>query len=49
MKNSAFPCALDQTLDRADSDVVLIVNGVPDNLSVLGLDAQRREIFDSCF
>lgn len=49
MKNNAFPSALDQTLDRADSDVVLIVDDVPDNLSVLGLYAQRREIFDSCF
>ena len=35
MKNNAFPSALDQTLDRADSDVVLIVDDVPDNLSVL--------------
>ncbi|WP_332777357.1 response regulator transcription factor [Polaromonas sp.] len=29
------PNALDQTLDRANSDVVLIVDDVPDNLSVL--------------
>jgi len=35
MKNNAPPSALDQTLDRANSDVVLIVDDVPDNLSVL--------------
>ena len=31
----AFERALDRTLDRANSDVVLIVDDVPDNLSVL--------------
>ena len=30
-----LPDPLDQTLDRANSDVVLIVDDVPDNLSVL--------------
>jgi CheY-like chemotaxis protein len=29
------PASLDKTLDRANSDVVLIVDDVPDNLSVL--------------
>jgi DNA-binding response OmpR family regulator/DNA-binding CsgD family transcriptional regulator len=35
MKNSQAPKPLDLTLDRANSDVVLIVDDVPDNLSVL--------------
>ena len=35
-ENSAMPqTPLDQTLDRANSDVVLIVDDVPDNLAVL--------------
>src|SRR5450830_1739897 len=29
------PLALDQTLDRANSDLVLIVDDVPDNLALL--------------
>ena len=33
--SGAPACTLDQTLARADSDVVLIVDDVPDNLSVL--------------
>ncbi len=35
MKSSASGHALDQTLDRANNDVVLIVDDVPDNLAVL--------------
>ena len=35
MKHSPPPKPLDLTLDRANSDVVLIVDDVPDNLSVL--------------
>ncbi len=35
MKNRPLNKSLDQTLDRANSDVVLIVDDVPDNLSVL--------------
>jgi DNA-binding response OmpR family regulator/DNA-binding CsgD family transcriptional regulator len=35
MKVSRAKSPLDQTLDRANSDVVLIVDDVPDNLSVL--------------
>src|SRR5450830_1923734 len=35
MKTSAPKPSLDQTLDRANSDLVLIVDDVPDNLSVL--------------
>jgi DNA-binding response OmpR family regulator/DNA-binding CsgD family transcriptional regulator len=35
MKASRPKSSLDQTLDRANSDVVLIVDDVPDNLSVL--------------
>ena len=35
MKTSLSKRTLDQTLDRANSDVVLIVDDVPDNLSVL--------------
>ncbi len=35
MKTSPPPKPLDLTLDRANSDVVLIVDDVPDNLSVL--------------
>ena len=35
MKNNIFQPSLDQTLDRANSDVVLIVDDVPDNLSML--------------
>jgi DNA-binding response OmpR family regulator/DNA-binding CsgD family transcriptional regulator len=35
MKVSRTKSPLDQTLDRANSDVVLIVDDVPDNLSVL--------------
>ena len=35
MKNSPPPQSLDLTLDRANSDVVLIVDDVPDNLAVL--------------
>ena len=35
MKTSPTQPALDQTLDRANSDLVLIVDDVPDNLSVL--------------
>lgn len=33
--NMQIPAAIDRTLDRANSDVVLIVDDVPDNLSVL--------------
>ena len=35
MKTSPSKPSLDQTLDRANSDVVLIVDDVPDNLAVL--------------
>lgn len=35
MKTSRPPLALERTLDRANSDVVLIVDDVPDNLAVL--------------
>ena len=33
--NAALEGALDRALDRTNSDVVLIVDDVPDNLSVL--------------